>query len=158
MQKNLRKSLCYSLLCIGISLFFAGCTQNISDLTSPQFAISQPVYKSNEENNHCQIGGVYFDFYNKAEVCVTHLEIRMNVYDRGTGKNAFTGCGSIISQNDLIIKSGEKRQLCVSLDKYITVVSRNGYFIDQFYVSLIEYEDGRVWKDSFGLYATSSGE
>ena len=51
------------------------------------------------------------------------------------------------------IKKGETKQMCVPLDDYITIEAEEGYLIDQFYINYIEYEDGRIWKDEFGLYA-----
>lgn len=147
-----------TVLFLPFLLLLAGCNGNQIDITKPQFTVSQPEYRSALEDPACQIGGVYFDFYNKADYSVLFIETRMNVYDRQTGKNAFTGCGTIISQNDVVIKSGQKRKMCIPLDDYITVISQGGYIIDQFYVSRIEYEDGRVWKDDFGLYAAGNKE
>lgn len=154
-QKHSRGILVFAFL---FPLVFSGCMANTVDITKPLFAVSTPVYKTSEEDSRCKIGGVYFDFYNKADCSVVFIETRMNVYDRKTGNPAFTGSTTIVTPGSVKIRSGEKKQLCVCLDDYITVVSKNGYIIDQFYVSRIFYEDGRIWKDEFGLYATGSNE
>ena len=156
MKKLLNKKL--FVLLILILLIFSGCNQNTIDITSPLFSVTQPQYKSASEDSRCVIGGVYFDFYNKADCRVVYLETRMNVYDKSTGKSAFAGYGTITSADEVQIKKGEIRQMCVPLDQYITVVPQAGYYIDQFYVNLIEYEDGKIWKDECGLYACGSRE
>ena len=156
MKKMANKS--FIIIPLVFILIISSCAKNTVDITRPMFAVSAPAYKDSKTDSRCVIGGVYFDFYNRADCSVIYLETRMNVYDRGTQKNAFAGYGTLENGSSLVIKSGEKKQLCVSLDDYITAVSKEGYCIDQFYISRIEYEDGRVWIDNFGLYALSSGE
>ena len=150
------KSLVFIIIVLFLSVL--SCSQNSSDITNPPFAVTQPEYRSSKEDDRCVLGGVYFDFYNKAESSVIRLETRMNVYDRKTGKAAFLGCGTIESGNEVLIKSREQRKLCVPLDEYITVISEEGYIIDQFYISRIEYEDGSIWEDEFGVYARGGSE
>lgn len=154
----MRKSRIFIKLCFVFAVLFCSCSQNLMDIRKSEFSISEPEYRTSAQDPRCAVGGVYFTFYNRADCSVTYLETRMNVYDRKTGKNAFTGQGTITSSSEVKIKSREKRELCIPLDDYITVVSSSGYIIDQFYVSCIEYEDGRIWKDEFGVYATGGGE
>ena len=145
-------------ICLGSIIFsflFLSCSNEQIDICNPLFAISVPEFKDSSSDNRCKLGGVYFDFYNKAECSVAYLEVRMNVYDGNTGKIAFTGQGTLIEDQIIWIKSGEKKNVCIPLDKYITVIPKEGYFIDQFYVSWIEYEDGRYWSDEYGVYAVS---
>ena len=160
MLQNLKIFRRVSEIIILLSIFYIilSCNENLVKITEPLFSVSEPEYRSNEEDERCLLGGVYFDFYNKAGCNVVFIEIRMNVYDKTTGTSAFTGYGTIISENEVVVSSNEKRELCVPLDDYITVISQSGYFIDQFYVSKIEYEDGRQWSDDLGLYAISSRE
>lgn len=136
----------------------SGCSDNASDITKPPFSVTQPEYKDSSKDSRCVLGGVYFNFYNRGECSVAYIETRMNVYDRKTRKTAFTGYGTIESGSSVKIRKNETRQLCVSLDQYITVKALEGYYIDQFYISRIEFEDGTVWEDNFGLYAVSSKE
>lgn len=158
MRKKMIKSFLKLSICVLILFVMAGCAENTVDVRTPLFSVTKPVYKSNSEDDRCALGGVYFDFYNKADCCVTYIEIRMNVYDKKTGKAAFTGYGTIKSEISVVIKSGEIHQMCIPLDQYITVVSKDGYLIDRFYVSRIEYEDGKVWLDELGLYSSDSKE
>ena len=87
-----------------------------------------------------------------------YIEARMNVYDRETGGNALTGLGTVIADISDRIKKGEKKEICIPLDEYITVSKESGYYIDQFYISWIEYEDGKYWNDELGLYAVKGRE
>lgn len=157
MKKNLKKLSVSNFLCL-LLFSILGCSGNTIDLREPEFAVSTPVYKNSIEDNRCLLGGVYFDLYNKSETDIVFIEIRMNVFDKETGKNAFMGYGTIISENEVNIRAGEIRNMCVSLDQYITVSSEAGYNIDQFYISRLEYSDGRVWKDELGVYAVGSRE
>lgn len=168
MKKNLKKSFitkasAYVFICVILNVM-TSCSQNVlevqnnSDGPSPKFSITEPVYKSNSEDSRCAIGGVYFDFYNKASCDVVFMEVRLNVYDKKTRKNAFTGHGTIVSGNECHVKVGAKKNMCVPLDDFITVISDAGYLIDQFFISRIEYSDGSVYKDIFGTYAASGGE
>ena len=170
MLKNLKKSFvknkrlfisaCAVFLYGFVILCASSCSENQKriSITSPLFSVTRPEYKSNTEDDRCKIGGVYFDFYNKADSAVVFMQVRMNVYENRGGNQAFLGQGTIVSDSEIVIEIGETKQMCIPLDEYITVVPKGKYFIDQFYVSRLEYEDGSVWKDEFGLYARDSGE
>lgn len=150
--KNKRHAFGFLFLAAEILLLFS-C--GLSKTFQPEFTVSTPVYKSSLEDSTCKTGGVYFDFYNKAESEVVFMEIRMNVYDKKSGLMAFIGTGTIVSSYSVSVSPGETKSLCVSLDPYITVRAEEGYYIDQFYISRIKYSDGRVWSDNLGVYATS---
>ena len=159
MKKNLK-----SFLKISVKIFFPvfialtiSCNNgNTLDLTKPLYSVTKPVYKSTREDSACHIGGVYFELYNKAASDIVKIETRMNVYDKKERKLL---CGkTIITKSSISIPSSSSQKLCISLDEYITGFGDEGFYIDQFYVSLIEYSDGRVWKDDLGIYAVSGGE
>ena len=141
-----------------LTFLLSACSKDAVDLRKPLFSITQPEYRSSKEDARCKTGGVYFDFYNKADSSVIYIEARMNVYDRETGGNALTGLGTVIADISDRIKKGEKKEICIPLDEYITVSKESGYYIDQFYISWIEYEDGKYWNDELGLYAVKGRE
>ena len=155
---NLKNSLIINCLILVLLPLFFSCNEKVIDLRKPEFSITEPLYKSAEEDNRCVLGGVYFDLYNKSDSAIVFMETRMNVFDKETGKAAFTGYGTIISESEISIQPGEKRNMCIPLDKYITVVPKAGYIIDQFYISRLEYADGRIWEDDLGVYAVDSRE
>ncbi len=151
MLRNLKKLL-PEIEILVLVFVLAGCTSSL-DIRQPLFTISEPVYMSHEENSACAFGGVYFDFYNKSASDVVYLETRMNVYDGESGKAAFAGQGTIITGSECLVESGLGHNFCISLDPYISRITETGYIIDQFYISRVDYSDGKVWKDEFGLYA-----
>lgn len=151
-----RKLFLLSLLVITVLL--TACSKDAVDLRNPLFSITQPEYRSSEDDDRSKTGGVYFDFYNRADCSVIYIEVRMNVYDKETGGNALTGLGTVTADVSVRIKKGEKKEICIPLDEYITVVKESGYYIDQFYISWIEYEDGKYWNDELGLYAVKGRE
>lgn len=160
MQKNLKNSFWktehVNAVLILFLLLIISCSLPQDKL--PLFTISEPVYKSSAEDSTCKTGGVYFDFYNKADSTVTFMEIRMNIFDPVSGKMAFTGTGTIVTRQAVSIAAGEIKHLCINLDSYITVSKESGYYIDQFYISRLEYSDGQVWKDYLGVYAVGQGD
>lgn len=141
------------LIFFPLVFLLSNCSENTVDITNPLFAVTSPEYRPASQDNRCKLGGVYFDLYNKADCSIVYMETRMNVFDRKSGKSAFTGYGTIETASEVIIKKRETKQMCVPLDDYITIEAEEGYLIDQFYINYIEYEDGRIWKDDFGLYA-----
>ena len=157
MKLSLKKSSVKISIVSFLLLIAAGCTQESRNLLEPEFTVSAPVYKSAAEDDRCMTGGVYFDFYNRAETDVVALEVRMNVYEADTGKSAFLQGAQITSESEVYIGTGERRNMCISLDSYITSAPKAPYVIDQFYVRRIEYADGSVWRDDAGLYASGSG-
>lgn len=151
MLKNYR-----SLLIIS-SFILLSCSQIESYGEYPEFTISEPEYVSGSVENFCKLGGILFSFYNKSPKRIEELQVKMSVYNPETKTCAFINVGVITSTLCSSINSGETRQLCISLDDYITVIPNDGYLIDLFYVSKILYADGSSWKDALGVYATSNG-
>ena len=49
--------------------------------------------------------------------------------------------------------AGEGDSFCMSLDTFITFVPEDFLIIDYLYLAKIEYEDGTVWEDPYGLIA-----
>ena len=132
-----------------LSFCITGCGRNTMDLRKPMYTITEP---------ECREGNVYFDFYNRAKSAVTVMEMRMNIYDKKDGKPVSQAQGTIVSESRIKIAAGEKRNICIPLNNYLAVAKGQGFIIDQFYISRINYENGKVWKDEFGIYAVSGKE
>ncbi len=154
--KSFLKTILKTLSAVFLAASFTCCSGSSMDLTKPLYSVTKPVYKSAAQDSACRIGGVYFELYNQAGSDIVKIETRMNVYDKKERK-LLTG-KTIITNNTISIPADASQKLCISLDEYITGFGEEGFYIDQFYVSLIEYSDGRVWKDNFGIYAVSGGE
>lgn len=157
MLRNLKKSSAIiSAACILLTGVLCGCNGSGSLTGIPEFSISKPVYRVGKIDRCCEIAGVFFDFYNRSASTVTYIEIEMNVFDKATKKNAFVGIGTVSSKMNCSIESGIKKNLCIPLDDYMTVVSNSELLIDQFYISTVHFADGTIWNDYAGIYATSS--
>lgn len=157
MLKNLKKSsVTISVFCFFLTGILCSCNSFGSLNSTPDFSISKPVYKVGKVDKCCELAGVFFDFYNKSGSTVTYIEIKMNVFDKATKKNAFIGIGTISSRMNCSIGSGVTRNLCIPLDEYITVIPDSELLIDQFYISTVQFANGAVWNDFAGIYATSS--
>lgn len=149
MKKNLALSVGFFFI------FSLGCKLFVQ--SGPEFAVSSPVYKKGKTGESCELGGVCFDFYNKSSKKVISIETKMNVYNPATKQTAFAGVGTITSSFNGEIEAGQKKEMCVSLDEYITTACDIDFLIEQFYISRILYSDGSEWKDYFGVYAQTSG-
>ena len=134
-------------------LIFSTFSCNFNSGFYPKFSISVPSYKAGAHDNACILGGVFFDFYNKAGVEVSSIEVRMNVYDKKNNQPAFPGIGTITAKIKQPVSGFQKKSFCISLDEYITVAS--DLMVDHFYVSRVNYKDGSEWKDYFGFYSQS---
>lgn len=145
-----------SVISFLLTIFLCGCENIESNINAPKFSISKPIYKAGKVDNYCELGGVFFNFYNKSDSDVTYIEIKMNLFDKSSKKNAFIGIGTISSEMSCSIGSGVSKQLCIPLDEYITIIPDSELLIDQFYVSTAQFSDGTVWNDYFGVYGTSS--
>ena len=63
-------------------------------------------------------------------------------------------CRSNISiEFELSIMPQEESRFCLSLDSFMNAIPETPLFIDYLYLAKIEYEDGSVWEDPFGLMA-----
>lgn len=134
--------------------FLSGCY--LTNTQNPQFVISKPELRKDVQESDSTLLGVFFDVYNKSECSITYIEVRMNIYNKETRKSAFNNTGTIISEMNCSIPAGNKINLCIPLDNYITTIPAAGLLIDQFYISKIKFSDGSIWKDLFGINAISS--
>jgi len=157
MFKNLKKSsVVISIVCIFFTGILYSCNGFNSMNSIPEFSISKPVYKAGKIDKCCELAGVFFDFYNKSSSTVNYIEIKMNVFDKATKKNAFIGVGTITAEMSCSIGSGDTKNLCIPLDEYMTVIPDSDLLVDQFYISTVQFSDGTSWNDFAGIYATSS--
>ena len=118
----------------------------------PDFYVSNLCIKNDYDEDACVLGGVYFDFFNKSEKEIIAIELNIRIFNRQTGKPAFAGAGTIKVNYVGSIQSLEKREMCLSLDDYISYESQDNLIIDAFIISKITYSDQSIWKDYFGVY------
>ena len=146
------------LLEIAAAVFLSSCLSQLWDAGTPPYAITKPVYRIAGPDDVCTIGGVFFDFYNKSEKEVVFIETCMNVFDSKTGNLAFPGAGGMRSGSSCNIDKTQKKNLCIPLDEYLYQIDSTSRYVDNFFISKIEYSDGSIWQDKLGIYSNSFKE
>ena len=132
---------------------FTGCSAQFWDEGAPPYSVTAPVYRLAGPDDICTGGGVFFDFYNKSEKEVVFIKVCMNIYDSGTGALAFAGASELTCGSSCHLQKSQKSNFCVSLDEYSLPGPDESLFIDNFFISRIEYSDGSCWNDRLGVYA-----
>lgn len=135
-----------------LSTFFLYASCNLFWNALPPFEVTNVCYVSSPGKPDCSYGCVSFDFYNAYETAVESMEIFFTLYDPVTRLSAFEGVGLIKTEYTGQIKSREKRNLYVSLDKYFISADSTQYIVDLFYIGRVCYLDGKKWKDYSGIY------
>ena len=136
-------------------MIFAGCS--ISSTTAPRFTISELCIRKGFNEDACVLGGIYFDFFNKSQKQIVSMDLNVRIFDGSTGEPAFSGVTIISSSFEGLIESLEKKEMCISLDDYITFDFDGNLIIDAFIISKIVYADGEIWRDYFGMYGNYAG-
>ncbi|MBP5603464.1 MAG: hypothetical protein J6X78_12130 [Treponema sp.] len=131
-------------------MIFTGC--KLQTTTIPRFTISELCIRKGFDEDACVLGGIYFDFFNKSQKQIISMDLNVRIFDANTGEPALAGVTTISSSYEGLIESLEKREMCISLDDYITFDFDGNLIIDAFIISKIVYSDGEIWCDYFGLY------
>jgi len=96
--------------------------------------------------------GMYVTFYNTSDRNVKKVTFNFFLYD-ADGNPPFAGINSISADYTEEVKAHGTVDFCVSLDGYVIVPPDEPYQVDYIFASRIEYEDGTVWEDPFGVCA-----
>lgn len=150
MQKKIQGLL---LLQLVLTAFISGACSRLWDITAPPYKITKPVYRLAGPDDICNLGGVFFDFYNRSQKKIVFIETKMQLMDSLTGFPAFANTGLISTGSYCQLQSGDSKNLCISLDDFLSESPVQNLLIENFYVSKIEYADGTMWKDLLGVYA-----
>jgi hypothetical protein len=125
---------------------------------SPPYIISVPECFIAEKAPYYYVAGIEFDFQNSSEKDIYGITVSCTVYDEEKKENPFIGTNVITVAFDGNIPAREKKRLIIALDPYIFVVPRKPYLVDYFYIAAIQYRDGSLWEDPYGVYHVSSYE
>jgi len=96
--------------------------------------------------------GVNITFCNNTEKDIKKIVLILFLSDFDDS-STFSGNNRIVSEYSKSIDSLSTAVYCISLDDYITAVPDTPYQIDCLYAARIEYEDGSIWEDPYGIYA-----
>lgn len=105
-----------------------------------------------ENSNDYSICGADFSIYNRSEKDIRAFSIVFYLFDKD-GEPASECQGRISFDVEQEVASGEKLELCLSLDKFMNFVPEEGLEVDYLYISKIIFMDDSVWEDPFGLLA-----
>ena len=143
-MKNIR-----SIILAAFLLLFTAC--KLFDLESVPYIISGD-FVMEENSSDYEICGVDFFLINKTEKEIKKIKLVFFLFDQD-GEPAYE-CQSRISLDiDISVMGKEKKSFCLCLDNFLNSIPENYLFVDYLYLAEIEYEDGSVWEDPFGLIA-----
>ena len=98
------------------------------------------------------ICGVDFYLLNKSEKEIRNINVVFYLFDQD-GEPAYECQNKISLDIDQYVDAGDAASFCVSLDSFLNAIPSEPLLIDYLYLSKIEYEDGSVWEDPYGLVA-----
>ena len=99
-----------------------------------------------------EYAGIALTFYNASGRAVRKF-FAVVFLSGSDEESSFTEGNCIVLEYDENIAPHAAVNAEFSLDDYISEMSDEAYRIDFLYVSKIEYDDGSVWEDPFGLHA-----
>ena len=105
-----------------------------------------------EDTELYEYAGIKLTFYNASGRTVRKF-FAVVFLSESDGTSPFMGTNCITLECGEIAAPHAVVNARFSLDDYISEASDEGYLIDFLYVSKIEYEDGEVWEDPYGVYA-----
>ena len=98
------------------------------------------------------ICGVKFYLFNKSERDIKRINLVFYLFDKdGEPASECSNKISVVIEKEFF--AGEGDSFCMSLDTFITSVPEDFLIIDYLYLAKIEYEDGSIWEDPYGLIA-----
>lgn len=133
---------------IAICVFLLTACTGFSYDKAPYLIKGEMVMDSDSEDY--EIAGINLSFKNLEKKTVSELTVVFFMFDEDGEPVSFRK-GNMVLTIKKNIASGEYCQFCVSLDKYLTEIPEEPYFIDYLYVSEIVYEDESTWKDPLGM-------
>ena len=135
---------------IVILFLFIGNYASYSQIKSPYYVQGEVSIFS--DAGDFKYAGINITFYNNAERNIrkiTFVLFLSGIDDSST----FSGDNRIISEYSKSIDSRSTAEFCISLDDYIAAIPDTPYQIDCLYADRIEYDDGSIWEDPYGIYA-----
>jgi len=89
-------------------------------------------------------------FCNLTDKVVSSFTVVFYLFDE-EGNSVLVNKNSLVFKFEERVLAGESLDVFKRLDSFIFDTENEYYEMEYLYVSIIEYEDGFVWKDPFGL-------
>ena len=139
------------LFIILVVLSLPSCADLISE--SPPFIITTPVCELAGSSSEFTHAGITFYFQNKSDKNIDNITVSFMLFDAKTQANPFMESNMFEIKKYAFISPGENTKITLSLDKFIYISPTEPYLIDFFYILRIEYDDGSLWEDKYGVYS-----
>lgn len=131
---------------------FTGCqSDSFEPFESVPYVLSGN-FVMEENSSDYSICGVDFSLLNKSEKRIKRVSIVFYLFDQD-GEPALECQNKVSVQIDKVIEAGEVSSFCMSLDQFMNSIPANNLTVDYLFLSRIEYEDGSLWEDPYGLVA-----
>jgi len=128
---------------------------NISCVAFPQNSIPYAMSGEFVMEDGCQdysICGVDVFLLNKSNKEIENISIVFFLFDKD-GEPAYECRNKISAKIEQYIAPEESASFCISLDRFMNAIPSEPLLVDYLYLAKIEYEDGSVWEDPYGLAA-----
>ena len=132
-----------------VFLLLSGC--KAFSLDSIPYVISGTFVMEDSSTDY-QICGVDFNLLNKGDKEIKRINIVFFLFDKD-GEPAYECRNRISVEIEKYIYPGENVSFCMSLDSFMNLIPEDILLVDYLYIAKIEYEDGSVWEDPYGLIA-----
>lgn len=139
----------FRLFAFLIPFFFIAC-KTYSFEAVPYVMTGDFVMEDNSSDY--EICGVDLFLLNKSEKEITKLNIVFFLFDHD-GEPAFECQNKISVELERSVSAGDTSSFCISLDQFLNSVPEENLLVDYLYLAKIDYADGSVWEDPYGLVA-----
>ena len=139
----------YRIICFSLLIFLAGCKGY--SLDSVPYVISGKFVMEDNSSDY-SICGTEIYLLNKSQKEVKTVNIIFYLFDKD-GEPACECRNKISVEIERELSAGEDCTFCISLDSYMNSIPEEFLLVDYLYIARIEYEDGSLWEDPFGLVA-----
>jgi hypothetical protein len=134
-----------------IIVLFASCKEILLS-ENPPYTITKPVFEITEQEDYFMYAGITFNFLNHSNIAIDEITVSFMLFDAETQESPFVGSNMFEITKVGVILPNENKKIFISLDKHVNVVPTEPYLIDYFYIYRIQYEDGSIWLDEYGVY------
>ena len=143
----MRKTLRFVLFCF--LFLILGCKGYTLD--SIPYVISGEFVMEDDMQEY-EICGVDFFLMNQSEKEISKINIVFFLFDQD-GEPAYECRNKISIETELTVSAGESSNFILSLDQFMNSIPSDPLLVDYLYLAKIEYEDGSIWEDPYGLIA-----
>lgn len=145
----------HTTLCIifaGICISSCGALRGAFCAEPCPYIASAPEIVLAQKDGVCGYAYAVFEFYNDTGLAVEAVSCSLRIYDEDNAQtlnadNIVTACASAG------VPARSKKEIFISLDDVLYDEGAGTYTAERFYISRIEYADGSVWEDTWGIHA-----